>query len=698
MVVPTEVGPPPLPQLRVGGCLSPFWAQWQQLGAEPWTVEVLRRGYRIPWIDNQLPPVSASPIPFQSCAPGSPGYLALDQEISKMLDKGALEIVENQSPGFYSRIFLVEKASGGWRPVIDLSPLNKFVSQTKFKMETIASVLASIREGDFMASLDLKDAYFQVPIHQASRRYLRFVWGGVVHQFKALCFGLSTAPQVFTRVFATVSAWAHTAGIRLRRYLDDWLIVAESAQLVREALDQLLQVCRDLGIVVNMEKSNLQPSTQTKYLGVLIDSVRMDARPTDTRINNFLEITTRFLAQPSPPARLWQSVLGHMASLEKLVPGARLRMRALQFRLREHWSTSEGSPTHPVPLSDECVEELLWWREEGRLSQGVPLMYPPPTMLLFTDASLNGWGAHLEELVASGVWTGTDRNLHINILEMRAVWLALLAFQERLMGHRVALMSDNTTVVAYINKQGGTVSSSLYLLTKQILTWAELHSVSLVGRFVPGHRNVLADQLSRQDQVISTEWSLHPRIVQAVFRSWGTPTVDMFATSLNNRLPVYCSPVPDPLAWKVDAFTVPWDGLDVYAFPPFPVIRLCINRVLTSQRTRVTLIAPKWPRQEWYPDLLALCVEEPLELPLWRNLLRQPHSQAVHGALGRLGLHAWKLSSEAYEREAFLSQLQLRYPPRSGSPPPTSTRANGPFSVVGVVKGVSLRSQQLFSR
>ena len=325
-------------------------------------------------------------------------------------------------------------------------------------------------------------------------------------------------------------------------------------------------------------------------------------------------------------------------------------------------------------------------------------MSPPPTMLLFTDASLRGWGAHLEDLVASGVWSEADQDLHINILELRAVWFALQSFQERLMGHRVALMSDNTTVVAYINKQGGTVSSSLWLLTKQVLTWAELNSVSLVGRFVPGHRNVLADQLSRRGQVISTEWSLHPRIVQGVFGVWGTPMVDLFATSLNNRLPVYCSPVPDPLAWKVDAFVVPWNDLDVYAFPPFAVIRLVLNRLLMSQRTRMTLIAPKWPQQEWYPDLLSLLVEEPIELPHWRNLLRQPHTQAVHTALGRVSLHAWRLSSEACEREGFLSQLRVRYPPRSEDHLPTYTRANGPSSVVGVVKGVSLRSQQLYNR
>ena len=89
--------------------------------------------------------------------------------------------------------------------MIDLSHLNDFVQLTSFKMEKVASVLLSVREGDyFLASLDLKDAYFQIPIHGSSRKLLRFMSEGTVYQFKALCFGLSTAPQVFTRVFAAV--------------------------------------------------------------------------------------------------------------------------------------------------------------------------------------------------------------------------------------------------------------------------------------------------------------------------------------------------------------------------------------------------------------------------------------------------------------------------------------------------------------
>ena len=154
--------------------------------------------------------LSSSPSSHTGIVSDVPGRLsraqALRQEVEAMLAKGALEIARDPGPGFYSRLFLVEKATGGWRPVIDLSHLNDFVQLTPFKMETVASVLLSVREGDFLASLDLKDAYFQIPIHGSSRKLLRFMSEGTVYQFKALCFGLSTAPQVFTRVFAAVSA------------------------------------------------------------------------------------------------------------------------------------------------------------------------------------------------------------------------------------------------------------------------------------------------------------------------------------------------------------------------------------------------------------------------------------------------------------------------------------------------------------
>ena len=80
---------------------------------------------------------------------------------------------------------------------------------------------------------------------------LRFLSEGTVYQFKALCFGLSTATQVFTKVFAAVSAWAHSHGIHLLRYLDNGLVLASSEVEAKKNVQDLLSVCRSFGIVIN---------------------------------------------------------------------------------------------------------------------------------------------------------------------------------------------------------------------------------------------------------------------------------------------------------------------------------------------------------------------------------------------------------------------------------------------------------------
>ena len=146
---------------------------------------------------------------------------------------------------------MVMKASRAWRPVIDLSTLNLWIQQTSFKMETLQSVLLSVRPGDWMVSLDLKDAYLQVPCTRIHASSSGSWWGGKVYQFKVLCFGFSTAPQVFTRVMALVSAILHRMGVRLRRYLDDWLLQDSSREQVLLALRTVLQLCRHFGIVVD---------------------------------------------------------------------------------------------------------------------------------------------------------------------------------------------------------------------------------------------------------------------------------------------------------------------------------------------------------------------------------------------------------------------------------------------------------------
>ena len=180
-------------------------------------------------------------------------------------------------------------------------------------------------------------------------------------------------------------------------------------------------------------------------------------------------------------------------------------------------------------------------------------------------------------------------------------------------------MCDSFTVVAYINKQGGTVSRSLCSLASQLLRWLESLDVHLDARYLPGQFNVVADLLSHRDQVIGTEWSLHPQVARDLLHCWGSPSIDLFTTSLNTKLPLYCSLVPDPQAVFEDVFRHPCANLDLYTFPPFP-----LGGGL-SQRDTQSQVAPLCPEKEWFADLLLLLTQPPVALPWWDRLLKQPH-------------------------------------------------------------------------
>ena len=258
------------------------------------------------------------------------------------------------------------------------------------------------------------------------------------------------------------------------------------------------------------------------------------------------------------------------------------------------------------------------------------------------------------------------------------------------------VMCDNSTVVAYVNKQGGTVSQALCLLTSRLLRWTESFDVHLDARYLPGQDNVLADVLSRRGQVVGTEWSLHPQVARSLLCAWGNPSIDLFATCLNAKLPPHCLLVPDPQAVFEDAFRHPWDDLDLYAFPPFPLVGRVIARVRESSRVAMTLVAPLWPEKEWFADLLLLLIHPPLALPWWDSLFRQPHCNLFHQGVHALNLHAWRLLSVTSKSRAFREGLLESCQGASEILPLDYTSRDGRSSVVGVVEVVLLQSTPLF--
>ena len=146
---------------------------------------------------------------------------------------------------------------------------------------------------------------------------------------------------------------------------------------------------------------------------------------------------------------------------------------------------------------------------------------------------------------------------------------------------------------------------------------------------IPGCLNVMADLLSRSNQIQSTEWSLHPQVFKQICHKWFTPHVDLFATHLNHKVPLYVSPIPDQNAWDIDARNINWSGLTAYAYPPTALLHRVIQKIRQSS-CLIIVIAPGWPGMPWFWDLVQLSTEIPLQLPVSITLLKQSHKYAFH--------------------------------------------------------------------
>ena len=355
-------------------------------------------------------------------------------------------------------------------------------------------------------------------------------------------------------------------------------------------------------------------------------------------------------------ARCLMSLIGLLASTEKMVPEGRLHMRPFQFHLKEHWKFPQPLDSL-LPWTEAISAHLDWWQNPANMMKGSDLHPKDHSIQLFIDASNEGWGAHLEQSSTQGLWSPQEKGLHINVLELKALFLALRHFKDQCQDQTVLVASDNSTVVAYINKQGGTHSAEMCALLWGIMTWCHHSQITLKARHIPGCLNVMADLLSRSNQVQSTEWSLQPQVIKQISRKRFTPYVDLFATHLNHKLPLYVSPVPDPGAWDIDALNIDWMGLTAYAYPPTALLYRVIQKIRQCY-CLIILIAPGWPGMLWFWDLVQLSTDIPLQLPVSTTLLKQSHNYVFHRNPQHLNLHAWCLGVDNSKNKASLGQWQ----------------------------------------
>ncbi len=262
----------------------------------------------------------------------------------------------------------------------------------------------------------------------------------------------SIITRTFTKYVDPALVPLQLQGIRIMNYINDWMILAQSHQLSVRYRDVMLAHMKELGLRLNAKKSVLSPLQRTTFLGMVWDTMSMQSLAS---IESILSAVKGIRLGQSLTVKQFQRLLGLMAAASIVIPFGLLYTRPLQWWLRTKGFSPRGNPFCMIKATRRCFRALVMWKKPWFLSQGPELGASCSCRMLTTDASLTGWGVILEGCSSQGLWKDQHLSWHINLLEMLAVFLALKNFLADLRGNYVLVHSDNTSVVSYINHQGG---------------------------------------------------------------------------------------------------------------------------------------------------------------------------------------------------------------------------------------------------
>lgn len=506
--------------------------------------------------------------------------------------------------------FFVVHQPGKDRPILDCSPLNRHLECPHFKMEDMKTAIGLIKQGDWLTKVDIKDAYLHVPLHESAARHMGIsMTDGTVWKFKAMPFGLNTAPLVFTRIMRTALKSLREKGICLVAYLDDILIVSKSKEEAIRHTNETTRWLERLGFIINYKKSMVHPTQALEFLGLLVCTKSMSLYVTPPKITKIQREAKQILSKGQWPAKKLAATIGLMNSVCKATSPGILMTRFLQANLTEALNTNNNNwKSTTVHLWETAKEELRWWKDDFKAFNGRPFKMPTIECTIYTDASQSGWGGVCGSDTVSGFWSETESSQSSNMRELRAIHKTVGALEKVIKGKKLLIRSDNMTAIANIAKEGGNQNPLYIQLLKDLYWELKRLNCTVVMRHVPGASNVFADAASRK--LPRDEYSLNAQAIQMIKARWGIPTVDLFATNENTVVPRFFSWKPDPRAEAIDAFSQDWSKEPLlYAHPPVKLLAKILTKVEEEKIHRLILVLPQWTSLPCWPLVMSHMID-----------------------------------------------------------------------------------------
>ena len=330
--------------------------QWENITQDPVILNAIQH-YNIEF--EETPPLQIV-IPKNIIFSASDREI-VNNEIAKLLSKGVIEGAHYTPDSYISNVFVRPKKDNTYRMILNLKSLNTFVAYHHFKMDTFQTAVKFIRPGCFMASVDLRDAYYSIPIASEDRKFLMFEWQGSYFQFTCLPNGLSCAPRNFVKILKPVYAHLRVLGHTCMGHMDDSLLIAQNPNDCVNNIHDTVHLFSKLGFIVHPEKSILKPTQEIEFLGFIINSLTMTVRLSASKSTKVQKACQDLLKSKHITVRDVAHVIGLSVSSLPAVQFGDLYYRRLEINKITALRQTQGDYDAVMNLSEHSKAELLWW-------------------------------------------------------------------------------------------------------------------------------------------------------------------------------------------------------------------------------------------------------------------------------------------------------------------------------------------------
>ena len=387
-----------------------------------------------------------------------------------------------------SPLGLVPKSSPGkWRTIVDLSSPSgasvndgidaRLCTLTYASLDDAVELITKLGRGSELVKIDLKDAYRIVPVHPHDHHLLAISWEGAFYIDRCLPFGLRSAPKVFTAVADTLAWCLHCEGVGyVMHYLDDFLLIGSPRSgEASTALEIATRTFQSIGVPVASDKTE-GPSTCIVYLGIVIDTMSLQLRLPEPKLQRVQLLLQEWLDKRSCTRRELERLLGHLSHAATIIHPGRIFLRQL-FNLLPQ----ARRPFHHVRLNRQARADLRWWQHFLQAWNGIAFF---PAM----EVSVH-------------IYSDASGSFGCGAFNPQSEWLQLqwpASWGHSWGGCRVLFHVDNLAVVSVLQRQAPR-DPLLTHLSRCLCFYAALYHFEFSAVHIAGGQNTAADALSRNN-------------------------------------------------------------------------------------------------------------------------------------------------------------------------------------------------------